>query len=141
MALRFVLSSLAAILLPIGAAATDFQISDADALAIANAAFGVTSPDASKLPGFGVDRDSGTNPYYPRFIFYQATWAGNPDGTGSAVVGFVAVDRKTGDAWLAVMCQEIVASDLQKLQRSVRRRMGMSGNQYAALKRPGPECE
>jgi hypothetical protein len=115
---RLAFLSLPIAFLAVGCAAADLQIGDADALTIAIAAFPATSHDAGKLPGFGMITDP-----------------------GGAMVGIVAVDRTTGDAWLAAVCREIVSGDPRMLRRGIRKRIGMSANRYRALRRRGPECD
>jgi hypothetical protein len=87
------------------------------------------------LPGFGLDNINAPN--FPDFYFFEGQWD-NPDG--SVVGGHYAVDKKTGDVWDAAVCWEFVSKSLRKAQRTVRKSIGLSEQQYQKLKKPGPMC-
>jgi hypothetical protein len=120
------------------ALAAERQITTTETNALVQAAFDVVWPKATKLPGFGFEREVKRNPYYPRFRFFDGTWAGTPEG--SVVIGFVALDPLTADVWNGTVCEELRSPQVAAIQRKIRRRIGLSDRQYRRLKAPGPEC-
>jgi len=74
------------------------------------------------------------------FYGFQALRQNAPAGA-SANVGFFAVDRRTGDVWNAVICEEHRSPELRRQQQAVRKRIGLSDAQYKKLRSPGPMCE
>ncbi len=94
------------------------------------------SQGATKLPKFGLEHYK--NDYFPDFCFFEAS-ADHP-GPGSGVVGHYAVDRSTGDVWDGVVCRELRSPGLENLQRTVRKRIGLTEKEYRKLRRPGPMC-
>ena len=87
------------------------------------------------LRGFSVEQSAGARS--DKFYVFEATWD-NPGG--SVVFGAYAVDRVTGDVWDAVVCREFTSEALGKIQRAIRKRIGLSDKDYARLKRLGPMC-
>ena len=90
-----------------------------------------------RLPKFGMeisqDKDN------PRFYSANVYWAGEPQG--SVVVGNYDVDTETGDVWNAVIsCDEMSNQALRKLQRSIRKAIGLSDSEYKRIKSIGPLC-
>jgi hypothetical protein len=114
-------------------------ISPAEIDALLRAAVAIDSPDALKLPGFEFQKLGGRDSYYPRFMVYEAIWAGAPGG--SVNIGFYALDPLTGDVWNGVMCEEFKSSRLAEVQRQVRAHIGLPWRQYQNLKTTGPQCE
>jgi hypothetical protein len=93
-------------------------------------------PAARKLPKLGVDENK--NPYFPTFYHFEITWD-NP--AGSVVVDHYAVDPRTGDVWSDIVCRMIKSQSLKKLQRTMRKQIGLRTGDYIKLKRPGPMCQ
>jgi hypothetical protein len=91
---------------------------------------------ATKLPGFALEQPRKRNSQ--TFLFFEATWD-NPKG--SVVIGHYAVDKKTGDVWNAIVCEELTSARLKQLQRTIRKRIGLSEEEYRKLRRRGPMCE
>jgi LmbE family N-acetylglucosaminyl deacetylase len=74
--------------------------------------------EQKRLPSLGVEPPY-TDPNSSRFLFYEVTWAGTPNG--SVVVGNYAVDPYTGDVFSATMsCYEEKNKSLEALQKQVR---------------------
>ena len=118
----------------------DQQISNDDVWTLVSAAFDARQPGSVTLPGFGIEEDR-RDPQFPYFRYFEANWD-NP--IGSVVVGFVAIDLRTGDAWNPVLCdEEYRSTKLRKLQIRIRKGMGLSDRRYAYLRqtRRGPLCE
>lgn len=87
------------------------------------------------LPKFGLEEYQ--NPASPKFYFFQAYWAGAPNG--SMIIGHYAVDASTADVWNAVMaCEELSNPALRKLQARVRSRIRLSDVEYRNRKRSCP---
>jgi len=91
---------------------------------------------ATNLPGFGVETEP-PNHDYPNFYFFEAMWH-NPGK--SAVIGNYAVDSRTGDVWNAVVCKEMKSAALRAKQKKIRKRIGLSDEEYGRIKKPGPMC-
>lgn len=56
-------------------------------------------------------------------------------------LGYFAIDPTTADIWSGVFCERLVSKDLTSLQRIIRRRIGLSAQEYKKAKKPGPFCE
>jgi len=91
---------------------------------------------STKLPGFGLEKYN--NEDYPEFQFFQGIFD-NPKGSFN--LGRYAVDRKTGDVWNAVICEQVTSPSLTKLQSAIRNRIGLIGDEYRKAQRSGPMCE
>jgi hypothetical protein len=92
-----------------------------------------------RLPAFQID-DGYRDPNRPRFEFFQAIWAGLPNG--SVVVGSYAVDPATGDVFDAVSsCNELSTASLRKLQVRIRLQLRLTNSRYHKIKTKGPLCE
>jgi hypothetical protein len=89
-----------------------------------------------QLPKFGLDQYQ--DPHFPQFYFFEATWAGVPNG--SSVIGHYAVDSSTGDVWNAIQCEKEDTRALRKLQERIRLQIGLSDSEYQKMKRQGPAC-
>jgi hypothetical protein len=92
-------------------------------------------PVATKLPAFGFE----DNPelLWQGFYMFQAIWD-NPDG--SVLIDNFAVDSNTGDVWNGVVCRECKRRSLRELQRTIRKRIGLTEKDYRKLRRHGPMC-
>ncbi|HEV2387329.1 MAG TPA: hypothetical protein VGS20_08745 [Candidatus Acidoferrales bacterium] len=55
-------------------------------------------------------------------------------------VGSFSVDERTGSVWDVVVCHEYKSKSLRELQRKIRKRLGISAEEYRKLRRPGPLC-
>ena len=89
------------------------------------------------LPGLGADQYD--DPNAMRFLFFIVTWAAH-EGQ-SVVVGNYAVDPYTGDVWSATeSCDEVQTRKLEKLQRHLRKGLGLTEVEYEKLKTKGPLC-
>jgi len=78
---------------------------------------------------------------YTGFYFFMAILGASKGPVGVLHVRYDAVDRKTGDVWNGVICQQIASHSLKKLQLTLRRRIGLTDDEYQKAKRPGPMCE
>ncbi len=94
-------------------------------------------PSARKLPKLRVDLYQDPNAPAPDFYKFEITWD-NPEG--SAIVAHFAVNRATGDVWQLVVCRRMHSADLKRLQRSMRKRIGLSRKQLRELGAKAP-CE
>jgi len=91
-----------------------------------------------RLPKFGMEisQDGG----HPRFYFAYVYWTGEPQG--SMTVGSFDVDTETGDVWDAVTsCDEMHTQAIRKLQKTIRKEIGLSESEYKRVKSKGPLCE
>ena len=90
-------------------------------------------PDARKLPKLRLDVMTGLGA--PGFYWFEAT-AAVPNG--SPVLGHFAVNEATGDVWDPVWCKKISLPDLKPLQRTMRKRIGISGKDVRRLSEVAP---
>ena len=65
----------------------------------------------------------------------------NADLTGSGTLGGFLVNRTTADVFSAAACEEYHTPALTKLQTAIRKRFGLSAEDYRRLRRPSPLCE
>jgi hypothetical protein len=72
---------------------------------------------------------------YPGFQFFQAM--------GHDPLGHIhyAVDRKTGEVWSGVACENLTSPSLKKLQTAIRTRIGLTTDEFLKVRRRGPECD
>jgi hypothetical protein len=91
---------------------------------------------ATKLPGFQIESEPPI-PEYPNFYYFEALWQ-NPGK--NAVVGNYAVDPRTGDVWVSMICSELKSAALKKEQKEIRKRIGLTDQAYKKLKKMGPMC-
>ena len=94
-------------------------------------------PRALKRPPVSID--GGSDAYLPNFYSFSAYRPTNP--FGSSTIGHFLVDRKTGDVWDGVVCQEYRTPALTKLQVSIRKQLKLSEAGYRRLRRPSPYCD
>jgi hypothetical protein len=91
-----------------------------------------------RLPNFGMEISQ--DPHFARFYFASVYWEGEPNG--SVMVGSYDIDQETGDVWDAVTsCDEMNTRALRKLQKMIRKEIGLSDSEYKRVKSKGPLCE
>jgi hypothetical protein len=73
----------------------------------------------------------------PEFYFFAATW---PNPVGSPIIGYFAVNPRTGDVWDARSCELFTSPSLDKLQENIRKRLGIKRQDYLKLKTKKPMC-
>lgn len=56
-------------------------------------------------------------------------------------VGFFDVDARTGDVWNGVICERFDSPSLVRLQRKIRKRIGLTEEEYRRIPKTGPMCE
>ena len=97
--------------------------------------FAALDPAAQKLPNLRTD--SNNDPSAPDFYGFDVTFENH---TGSPVVGFYAVNRRTGDVWRLVVCRSVTSPALERLQKTLRTKMHTSAQDLreSRLKKP---CE
>lgn len=78
------------------------------------------------------------DPDKPDFLSFQALKAVL---TGSGNMGFYEVDPKTADVWNGVICERLESRSLFKLQRVIRKRIGLSDEAHQKTTTIGPMCE
>jgi hypothetical protein len=98
----------------------------------------LTESGADKLSSFSLETEKDSAKVYDGFYLFGAMWAGEPEG--SVIIGYYAVDKRTGDVWEATACNEYSFPALKRLQDAVRRRAGMGESDYRRLRRKGPYC-
>jgi hypothetical protein len=93
-------------------------------------------PRQAKLPGLTFQ------PYddksYPDFISFEILWD-NPVPDGSIVVVDLSVDPQTGDVFKRGGCVA-TSPALVKLQKTMRKRIGLSEQDYQKVRHPGSPC-
>lgn len=56
-------------------------------------------------------------------------------------LGYYEVDPRTGDVWSGVVCERFEIPSVVRLQRTIRKRIGLTDVEYRKLQRPGPLCD
>jgi len=92
---------------------------------------------ARMLPGLDLEGHNSAN--FRDFYFFIITW-GPPRSEQGGTVDQLAVDETTGDVWSALVCREQKSAALMKLQKAIRKRIGLSDRSYRRLRRKGPMC-
>jgi hypothetical protein len=91
-------------------------------------------PEAKKLPKLAIDLEDRKVPEFYEFV---VTWD-NPNG--SVIVGFFAVNQRTGDVWRLVVCRRVESPGLRRLQDVIRRKVGLGRGDLIKLRSNAP-CE
>lgn len=78
---------------------------------------------------------------YRDFYDFMAILGASGGEVGVLQVRYYAVDRQTADVWSSVVCQRITSPSLRKLQRALRKRVGLTDMEYRKIQRQGPLCE
>lgn len=78
------------------------------------------------------------NKYFPQLFFFEGLWS-NP--TGSPHIGAWAIDPKTADLWDANVCVEYRPNGVAGLQARLRKRIGLTAENYKGLKQRPPMCD
>jgi hypothetical protein len=73
------------------------------------------------------------------FYFIHAEW--DSPSLNSAAIGHFAVERTTGDVWDWVVCGEFHSPSLAAAQQALRKRIGLSDEEYQKIRKSGPFCE
>lgn len=73
------------------------------------------------------------------FYSFRAVGPFNP--LGSNTIGNFLVNPATGDVFNGLFCEEYHTPALRKLQTAIRKRFGISQDDYRKLRRPSPLCD
>jgi len=73
------------------------------------------------------------------FYFIHAEW--DSPSVRSAAIGHYAVERTTGDVWDWVVCGQFSSPSLIAAQQALRKRIGLTEEEYEKIRKPGPFCE
>jgi hypothetical protein len=92
---------------------------------------------ARKLPKLALDAYADIKVPAPGFYKFAVTW---DNKEGSVIVGFFAVNRKSGDVWRLVTCNKVTTPDLSRLQKAMRKRIGLRQMDFLPLTDNAP-CE
>ena len=82
--------------------------------------------------GFGLEKYEVKD--YPGFQFFQAV----PDPPSGQI--HYAVDLRTGEVWSGVFCENLTSPSMNKLQKAIRTRIGLTADEFQKLRRRGPGC-
>ncbi len=72
--------------------------------------------------------------------FYGFQGLGSTPKTGFNL-GYFEVDPRTADLWSGVVCRRYDVPSVVRLQKRIRRRIGLTDEEYRRLQRPGPLCD
>ena len=86
----------------------------------------------------GFDLDYSKHSFDPRFYLFTALGGEKPGD--NIVNGSYLVDKKTGDVWDGIMCQEYKSYKLDMAKAAIRKKIGLSRNGYVRVKVKGPYC-
>jgi hypothetical protein len=94
------------------------------------------------LPGLVLSEDPYPDPYLPSFWVISVDWDERVNGEqyGTGHYGYFSVDKMTGDVGGAISCHRYHSPELARAQWALRRRLGMSAQDYKKLRRDGPYC-
>jgi hypothetical protein len=95
--------------------------------------------EMTKLPDFGLNDFASSPGFYSRWYLFTGTWAGASNG--SAITGNWAIDKKTGEVWNAVICEQLASPGLTRMQEAIRNRIGLSPAEYSKIRVDGPVCD
>jgi hypothetical protein len=93
--------------------------------------------EAIKKESAGAELIESPRDFDPDFYFFTASW---PNPAGSPIVGYFAVNPLTADVWDAWTCKRMASASLKRLQRVVRRRLGIGGGEFHRLSLREPMC-
>ena len=85
---------------------------------------------AKELPHFGLDDLPSKDPKEKDFYLFEASFS-NPGGM--QIVGHYAVHKITGAVWKLDICERVDSTALQKLQETIRRRIGVTPEKLKQL--------
>lgn len=94
------------------------------------------TPEEARRPGLTFEPYMDKN--YPDFISFEVLWD-NPVPDGPLVVDDLSVDPQTGDVWRRAGCS-VKSAALVKMQKTLRKKMGLVEKDYAKLRHDGPVC-
>ena len=117
-----------------GVSARTRDLTESEARTLVEAFLG---PKITKLPHFGLDLLEGAAP--AEFYAFEATGT-HTDPTASPIIGSFAVNRGTGDVWRLVVCRRVGSPELKRSQETLRRRIGLSRDEFRRLEAKAP-CE
>lgn len=109
---------------------------DLDAKEARRLAIEALDPGQRKLPGLNAALSQRLD--IPGFYRFEVLW--KPTNPGSAVVGFFAVNRVTGQVWELVRCSEKKSRNLARLQGNMHKAIGLSPEELRSLGHKAP-CE
>ena len=84
------------------------------------------------------------------FVLYQALFDAEfqdfyfihaESGKPPAAIGHYAVERTTGEVWDWVKCGRFTSPSLTAAQQALRKRIGLTDEEYQRIRKPGPFCE
>lgn len=82
--------------------------------------------NARRLPGMRFDRE--LHPHPSTFYWFEIT-ANVPNGE-SPLLGYFAVNKKTGDVWNWVQCIKLTSSVIRRFQNNLRQHRKMSDAEF-----------
>jgi hypothetical protein len=88
----------------------------------------------------GLVLNSYKNSYFPDAYYFEALWAHPTPVMSSIVAGHYAVDSETAEVWKSNICERITSRALQQLQKELRKRIGLSEEEYRKLIKKHPPC-
>jgi hypothetical protein len=93
--------------------------------------------EARRLPGLTLHLDDGRDKRRWCAVF-DVLWA-NP-GLGSVHVAFYSVDMRTAEVWKPVACEHATNPSVRRLQRAIRKRLGVTEAELRAALARNPCC-
>ena len=76
--------------------------------------------------------------YNPEASYEFEVRSAKPSPVSYPLIGHFAVDPNTADVWDAVVCKEYQSESLRKLQQTIRKRIGLTEEEYQKIRKPGP---
>ena len=95
------------------------------------------SDKIKRLPGFDL-LTTDLPEDVQKCLTFDVIWANA--GEGSVHVGFWAVDMRTAEVWEPTLCERVTNKSLRNLQRSIRKRLGVTDAEYRMALKHSPCC-
>jgi hypothetical protein len=86
-------------------------------------------------PKFDLEDNTGNEKYFPGFYSFDAYFE---TSNRLATIGHYDVNRRTADVWEGIGCHRLAAPAIKPLQRSLRKRIGLSEHEYQKLSAVAP---
>lgn len=90
--------------------------------------------NARRLPGMRFDREQ--TPHAEGFYWFEVT-ANVPD-EASPLLGYFAVNKRTGDVWNPVQCRKLASTAIRHFQKQLRQKGAISAAEFHRIAADAP---
>lgn len=92
------------------------------------------TPNARRLPGMRFDGEKAAHP--EGFYWFEVT-ANVPD-EASPLLGYFAVNKRTGDVWNPVQCRKLTSVTIRRFQDQLRQKGKISATEFRRIAEEAP---